>query len=425
MLKFNEDLLQFLWQYKIFKPLPFVTTKGKEIVVLKNGELNKDSGPDFFNAQIKVDDVVLVGNIEVHIKTSDWLKHKHQQDKNYDNIILHVVYEHDADLEQNKINNVEVLELKSLIAESTLATYNQLNSAKTKIACHNQLAGLNDFKFITWLERMTLERLEGKVNAIENYFKSVAGDYTQTFYFLLLRNFGFKVNSLPFELLAKNLPITILLKHSDNLLQLEALLLGTCGLLENQFEDKYILQLQNEFDYLKNKYRIIPLNKEIFKFSKLRPANFPTIRLAQFAKLVNTKPGLFIAPYDFTNYEEIVLALKINLEGYWKNHYNMDGKVTSKDLTLGLNSIENLIINTFAPFYFFYSKRTSKPEMTDLALELLNNCDFEKNTKTKLFEEKRSVLKNAADSQAAINLYDNYCSKKACLNCGVAASLLK
>ncbi|MEO6301651.1 MAG: DUF2851 family protein [Bacteroidia bacterium] len=425
MLKFNEDFLQFLWQYKIFKPLPFITISGKHISIIKNGELNKDSGPDFFNAQVKIDNIILAGNIEVHIKTSDWLKHKHQQDKNYDNIVLHVVYEHDIDLPQNTNNNVEVLELKSLIAESTLASFEQLNSSKTKIPCHNQLANINDLKFVSWLERMAIERLEGKVKLIEEYFKLVNGDYTQTFYFLLLRNFGFKVNSLPFELLAKNLPITTLLKHSDNLLQLEALLLGTSGLLDNQFEDKYILQLQNEFDYLKNKYRIIPLNKEVFKFSKLRPANFPTIRLSQFARLINSKPGLFIAPYDFSNYEEIILALKINLDGYWKNHYNMDGNVTSKDLTLGLTSIENLIINTFAPFYFFYSKRTGKEEMGDLAIELLNKCDFEQNVKTKLFSEQKANLKTAADSQATINLYDNYCSKKACLKCGVAASLLK
>lgn len=425
MLKFNEDLLQFLWQYKLLLPLPLITTSGKEIFILKNGELNKDSGPDFFNAQIKIDEVVLVGNVEIHLKTSDWLKHKHQQDKNYDTIILHVVYEHDIDLAQNQTNNVEVLEVKKLIAESTIETYNQLNSSKDKIPCSNQLATVNDIKFIAWLERMTIERLEGKIKLIENYFKSVNGDYTQTFYFMLLRNFGFKVNSLPFELLAKNLPITTLLKHSDNLLQLEALLLGTSGLLEDQFEDKYILQLQNEFDYLKNKYRIIPLNKEIFKFSKLRPANFPTIRLAQFARLINSKPGLFIAPYDFSNYEEIVLVLKINLDGYWKNHYNMDGNLTSKDLTLGVTSIENLIINTFAPFYFFYSKRTGKEEMGDLAIELLNKCDFEQNTKTKLFLDKKAILKTAADSQATINLFDNYCTKKACLKCGVAASLLK
>ncbi len=425
MLKFNEELLQFLWQHKLLKPLPLITVSGKEIFILKNGELNKDSGPDFFNAQIKIENVTLVGNIEVHIKTSDWLKHKHQQDKNYDTIILHVVYEHDTDLAQNQNNNVEVLELKNLIAENTIESYTKLSTSKEKIPCSNQLATLNDLKFISWLQRMTIERLEGKVKLIEEHFKSVNGDYTQTFYVMLLRNFGFKVNNLPFELLSKNLTITTLLKHSDNLLQLEALLLGTSGLLNDQFEDKYIRQLQNEFDYLKNKYQIIPLNKEVFKFSKLRPANFPTIRLAQFARLINSKPGLFIAPYDFSNYEEIVLALKINLDGYWKNHYNMDGNVTLKDLTLGLTSIENLIINTFAPFYFFYSKRTGKEEMNDLAIELLNKCDFEQNIKTKLFLNKKAVLKTAADSQGTIHLFDNYCTKKACLKCGVAASLLK
>ncbi|MDO9000141.1 MAG: DUF2851 family protein [Bacteroidota bacterium] len=425
MPKFNEELLQFLWQHKILKPLPFITTSGKEITVIKNGELNKDSGPDFFNAQIRVGEIVLVGNIEIHIKTSDWLKHKHQQDKNYDNIILHVVYEHDVDLAQNKMNNVEVLELKNLISESTLSSYNQLYTSKTKIPCHNQLGTIDDFKFITWLERMTIERLERKVNAIEEYFNSVNSDYTQTFYFLLLRNFGFNVNSLPFEMIAKNLPITILLQHADNLLQLEALLLGVSGLLENQFEDKYIRQLQNEFDYLKNKYKIIPLSKEIFKFSKLRPANFPTIRLAQFARLIHTNSNLFIAPCDFSNYNEVFKALTINLDGYWKNHYSMDGKLTTKDLTLGLTSIENLIINTFAPFYFFYSRKTGKDEIGDIAIELLNNCAFEQNAKTKLFVEKKMVLKSSADSQATINLYDNYCSKKLCLKCGVATFLLK
>lgn len=425
MLRFNEELLQFLWQHKLLKPLPLITVSGKEITIVKNGELNKDSGPDFFNAQIKIENVTLVGNIEIHIKTSDWLKHKHQKDKSYDTIILHVVYEHDTDLAQNKNNNVEVLELKNLIAENTIESYTKLSTSKEKIPCSNQLATLNDLKFISWLQRMTIERLEGKVKLIEEHFKSVNGDYTQTFYVMLLRNFGFKVNNLPFELLSKNLPITTLLKHSDNLLQLEALLLGTSGLLNDQFEDKYIRQLQNEFDYLKNKYQIIPLNKEVFKFSKLRPANFPTIRLAQFARLINSKPGLFIAPYDFSNYEEIVLAFKINLDGYWKNHYNIDGNVTSKDLTLGLTSIENLIINTFAPFYFFYSKRTGKEEMNDLAIELLNKCDFEQNIKTRLFLNKKAVLKTAADSQGTIHLFDNYCTKKACLKCSVAASLLK
>jgi hypothetical protein len=208
-------------------------------------------------------------------------------------------------------------------------------------------------------------------------------------------------------------------------MQLEALLLGISGLLSNQFKDGYILQLQKEYDYLKHKYGLIELKKELFKFSKLRPANFPTVRLVQFARLINTKPSLFVAPYDFLNYEEILMALKINLEGYWKNHYIMDGNVTSKDLSIGLTSKENLIINTFAPFYFFYSKKTGKDDFGNFAIELLNKCDLEENSKIKLFNEKKIVLKNSANSQALINLYDNYCSKKKCLNCAVTSQILK
>ena len=425
MLKFSEDFLQFIWQNKILKPLPLITVNGKEISIIKYGELNKNSGPDFFNAQLRIDNVILVGNIEIHIKTSNWLKHKHQHDKNYDNIILHVVYEHDTDLAQNINNNVEVLELKKLIPELTFENYKTLNNSKTKLPCHGQLHKCDDFKFLSWLERMTVERLEEKLKLIESNFQLFNGDYTQTFYFLLLRNFGFKVNGLPFELLAKNLPLNILIKHADNLMQLEALLLGVSGLLSNKYKDEYILQLQNEYDFLKHKYSLTELKKELFKFSKLRPANFPTLRLAQFAKLINTKPSIFMAPYDFLNHEEILMALKVNLEGYWRNHYNIDGNVSSKDLTIGFSSKENLIINTFAPFYFFYSKKTGKDDFGNLAIQLLSNCDLEQNNKIKLFDVKKSILKNSANSQALINLYDNYCSKKNCLNCAVTSQILK
>ena len=425
MLKFSEDFLQFIWQNKILKPLPLITVNGKEISIIKYGELNKNSGPDFFNAQLRIDNVILVGNIEIHIKTSNWLKHKHQHDKNYDNIILHVVYEHDTDLAQNINNNVEVLELKKLIPELTFENYKTLNNSKTKLPCHGQLHKCDDFKFLSWLERMTVERLEEKLKLIESNFQLFNGDYTQTFYFLLLRNFGFKVNGLPFELLAKNLPLNILIKHADNLMQLEALLLGVSGLLSNKFKDEYILQLQNEYEFLKHKYGLTELKKELFKFSKLRPANFPTLRLAQFAKLINTKPSIFMAPYDFLNHEEILMALKMNLEGYWRNHYNIDGNVSSKDLTIGFSSKENLIINTFAPFYFFYSKKTGKDDFGNLAIQLLSKCDLEQNNKIKLFDVKKSILKNSANSQALINLYDNYCSKKNCLNCAVTSQILK
>jgi len=425
MLKFNEELLQFIWRYKLLKPIPLIAKSGNEIVVLKPGELNLDAGPDFFNAQIRINNLILAGNIEIHIKTSDWLKHNHQQNKSYDTIILHAVYEHDVVLDQNINNNVEILELKNLIDEKTIETYNQLVTTKIKLPCASQLKNINDLKFVSWIERMTIERLEEKVKRIENYFLVYGGDYTQTFYTCLLRNFGFKVNAIPFELLAKQLPVHLLLKHADNLLQLEALLLGVSGLLENQFEDKYIQNLQNEFEYLKTKYKLTPLKKEIFKFSKLRPANFPNVRLAQFAALIHYNKELFISPQNTTNFDSLMKVLKIKLEGYWKNHYKIDGKASDKDLSFGEASAEILIINTFAPFFFFYSKKLSKPDYTNATLELLNTCKMESNTKTKLFNARKKDLTNAAASQAIINLYDNYCVSRKCLHCGIAAAILR
>lgn len=424
MLSFNEDLLQFIWRHKLLKPLPLITRSGNEVTVLRSGDLNVDSGPDFFNAQIKINDLILAGNIEIHLKTSDWLRHNHQRDKSYDNIILHVVYEHDVELEQNKDNNVEVLELKNLIDKQTLTTYSDLISTKDKLPCHKQIKDVNELKFFSWMERMTIERLEEKVKRIEHLFFANAGDYTQTFFILLLRNFGFKVNALPFELIATQLPATILLKHADNLLQLEALLLGMSGLLEEVYEDKYIQTLQNEFEHLKNKYGLIPLKKELFKFSKMRPANFPNLRLAQMAMLVHTHPSIFTQPQNHTDYEMLLSALQFGLDGYWKNHYKIGGRQLEKDLSLGKTSAENVIINTFAPFFFFYSKKLMKPEYSDFAITLLNACAMEANAKTRLFVAKKGVLVSAADSQAIINLYDKYCTQRKCLKCGIAAAIL-
>ena len=424
MLNFNEELLQFIWRYKLLKPLPLITKSGNELTILKTGELNLDAGPDFFNAQIKINGITLVGNIEIHIKTSDWLKHNHQKDKSYDTIILHAVYEHDTELPQNTNNNVEVLELKNVIDEKTLKVYEHLATTKAKLPCATQLKEVNEIKFISWMERMTIERLEEKVKRIEHLFQFYSGDYTQTFFATLLRSFGFKVNAVPFELLAKQLPVQILLKHADNLLQLEALLLGVSGLLENQFEDKYVQALQNEFEHLKNKYNLIPLGKEIFKYSKLRPANFPNVRLLQLAQLIYTNKEIFLAPQNKKNYKDLMKALQIKSEGYLKHHYKLGGKETVKEISFGEASAESVIINAFAPFFFFYSKKLNKPEYTDASVELLTHCKIESNAKTKLFSSRKINLTNAAASQGIINLHDNYCVSRKCLKCGIAAAIL-
>jgi hypothetical protein len=425
MLRFREDLLQFIWKNRLFKPIPMISTKGLEIQIVKPGVHNRDSGPDFFNAHIKVSGLELAGNIELHLKTSDWLKHRHQNDRNYDNIILHAVYEHDLELDQNTFNNVEVLELKPLIAQETLETYNTIYRTENKLPCSGLLSKVDDFKCNNWLERMRIERLEEKIKKTNLLLESSGGDYTQTFYTLFLRNYGFKVNSVPFELLAGQLPLALLLKHSDDLEQLEALLLGMAGMLDEQFSEQYLCRLQNEFTFLKKKYGLVPLKKELFKYSKLRPANFPNLRLMQFAALVHNKPELFSGPHLFKDFKQLKAALQTKLKSYWENHYTLGGDTHSKKMNLGADSIEILIINTFVPFLFFYAKQTSRIEFADASFELLKNCRFENNSKTRLFSERKSLFENAGQSQGIIHLYDHYCSKKLCLQCGIAASFLK
>jgi hypothetical protein len=420
----KEDLLQFAWQHKLLKPGPLYSISGKEISIIKQGELNRDSGPDFFNARIRVNNIILAGNIEVHVKTSDWLKHNHQTDKSYDNIILHLVYQNDAEIEQNTEYNVEVVELKKLLPEHLLKGYQSLINSGQRLACNAQLAAVNEITFTSWMQRMLIERMETKIAWIEKLFESFEGNYAQTFYTVLLRNFGFKVNALPFEILSKHLPVNLLVKHSDNLLQLEALLLGTAGLLDKQFEHPYVLNLQNEFSYLKNKYQIIPMSGELFKFSRLRPANFPTLRLAQFAQLIHFRPQLIQSPQAYMNAKHLIKLLDIQPANYWQHHYNLNGSKNERSLCFGKNSKENIVINTFAVFFFFYSRKTGLEEFRDLSLVLLEECSFEQNTKTKLFSEKKQLLKSAADSQAAIHLHDNYCVKKNCLRCGIAAAVL-
>lgn len=421
----NEDLLQFVWQHKLLKPLPIISTSGKPIEILKYGELNRDSGADFFNAKIKVNDLTLAGNIEIHVNSSDWLKHNHQQDRTYDNIILHAVYKADKAIPQNNEHNVEVVELKDLIDETILENYTKLAQSKSEIPCNKQLDSVNESKALTWVNRMAIERLEHKMEVIEGVFTSFSSDFTQTFYSILLKNFGFKVNSLPFELLATYLPVHILLKHIHNQKQVEALVLGTAGMLEDFFEDKYIQNLQSEFEFLKNKYQLAVLNKNIFKYSRLRPSNFPGLRLAQFTQLIYNNPTLLTHPQDLKSVKEIKTALDFKLDGYWKNHYKPDGDKTETDLKLGQSSIENILVNTFSYFFFFYGKKLNKAFYENLALELLEEVSFEANSKTKLFSKLNCGKRSALMSQGFIHLHDQYCKKRQCLNCGIGSAILQ
>jgi hypothetical protein len=426
MREMREELLQFAWQHRMWRASEYKSTKNKTIKILKVGELNRNSGPDFFNAHIEVDGVLLVGNVEIHIRTSDWKKHGHESDSAYDRIILHAVYEHDVELDQNNLNNVEVLELKELLPEFLSEGHRELDLSKNKLPCAPHLKEVDESVFLFWLERMMVERLEQKFIFTEELFRSFHLDLQQTFYSLLLRNFGFKVNSFPFELLSRQLPFKILFLHQNSILQLESLLLGTSGYLDEVLDHPYLKQLQNEFEYLRNKYKIVPLQKELFKFSRLRPANFPTLRLAQFAKLFHSSPLLFSDPLSFTEFEEISNALrKVKDEGFWKDHFSLETSKRKTSAGLGEDSIQNLMINTFSNFHFFYSKKFGKQNSADVALGLLEKCPAETNSIVKLYSSKKEQITSGSQSQALLHLQTHYCSAKKCLSCGIGVSVLK
>jgi hypothetical protein len=420
----KEELLHFIWNYKLLKPRELTSVTGARLKIFHQGELNKDAGPDFFNAKIEVDGITLAGNIEIHVNSSDWTRHKHENDTAYNNLILHVVYKYDKAIEQNTKHNVEVLELKNYLDPKVIKKYNSLISSSFALPCSKEIKTIETLKLQNWLQRMLVERLESKTDYVKHLFSATQNDFAQTFYLLLARNFGFKVNAEPFELLAKHLPLNILLKHSGNLFQLEALLYGCAGFLNRSYKTKYLQQLQNEFEFLKNKYKLKEQDVSLWKFLRLRPANFPTVRLWQFAMLIHKCPELFTSPENFTTVETLSKAISHPHEGYFAEHYKLDGPAVRKLKGIGKNSVENIIINTMAPFLFFYGQQTGKDQFIEAAVECFENLPFEDNLKTRNFVKGGLKFENAAESQGLIQLFDNYCKNMRCLECGVASHLL-
>lgn len=421
----NEALLHTIWKYKLLGQTQFIGSKQEVIEVVSIGEHNQDSGPDFFNSKIKINGLMLVGNVEIHINTSDWLKHNHQQNKAYDNLVLHVVYEHDKELAQNETFNVSVLELKNYIKPSLLEQYNQLQLSKQAIACGKSITTVSDIVWKSWLDRLAVTRIEQKTEYIEHLFEFSKHNHEDALYILLCRNFGFKINNEAFELLGKSLSFSTLKKYADNALQIESLLFGVAGFLNELFEDKYPKQLQNEFEFLKHKHHLISIRKENWKFSKTRPVNFPTIRIAQLANLISKQQSLYHLLEQKPDLKTIKSFFYIAPNDYWKTHFKFDVEAEESSKPLGETALNSIIINTIVPYLFFMSKHNLHNDYIDYALDLLSQLPSEINTKTKEFTNLGVITQNALESQAQIQLFDSYCSKKVCLKCNVAEFLLK
>lgn len=421
----NEALLHTIWKFKLLGRSTFTGTRNESIEIVSIGEHNHDSGPDFFNAKVMIDNQLLAGNVEIHVKTSDWLKHHHQDDKAYNKLVLHVVYEHDVELEQNTGYNVSVLELKHSIKPSLLKEYARMQHSRNPVPCGRSIATVPPVVWVSWIDRLAVSRMESKTAYIEHLFQHAKQNYEDTLYLLLCRNFGFKINNDAFELLGKTVSYALIKKYADQPVRIEALLYGCAGFLDELFEDEYPKLLQNEFEFLKHKHHLIPLKKESWKFSKTRPANFPTIRIAQLAHLLCKQTSLFHLLESKPEIESLEYFFSAGTHNYWKTHYRFDVATEESEKRLGDVAFHSLIINTVVPFLFFMSRHLEKQDLTEYALDLLASLPAEKNTKTNEFAKLGIKTHNALESQAQIQLYDTFCSKKACIHCHVAEHLLK
>lgn len=327
----TERLLQYIWQFQYFNCNSLRTVEGDALQIIYPGKLNTNQGPDFLQGNIKVADTTWAGNVELHLKSSDWIAHKHSGDKNYNNIILHVVWKDDADLGLP----FPVLELQSRISNFLLNRYEELMMATTFIPCEKSIGQVNDLTWKSWKDRLLVERLQHKSAAIFLHLASNNNHWEETFWWLLAKNFGIKVNSDAFEKIAKSLPLNILARHKNNIHQLEALLFGQAGLLENEFKDAYPIMLQKEYLFYKSKYALEPIEGQLF-FLRMRPANFPSIRLAQLAMLIHKSVNLFSTVKTATNLQEIKKLLNVTANDYWHYHYVFDEVTTFKEKNTGI-----------------------------------------------------------------------------------------
>ncbi|KQN36107.1 hypothetical protein ASE92_08195 [Pedobacter sp. Leaf41] len=425
-MNFPEDFLHYVWQFRSFDNNDLKTADGENLKIIHQGFLNRNAGPDFSNSKIQLGETTWAGNIEIHIKASDWLKHNHQTDASYDNVILHVVYENDVEIKRMDGSVLPVLELKNRIADELIEKYENLFLTLTDFPCIAQIKTVDKLIVDSFLSRTLIERFEQKTHAVIETLNELNGNWDETFYRFMARNFGFKVNSLPFELFAKAIPQQIYSKHKDNPLLIEALVFGSAGFLNDNFKEEYPARLKREFLFLQKKYKIQPIEVSIWKFMRMRPQNFPTIRLAQFAALVVKANHLFSKVMAISGVAELRrLFENLPVNDYWKTHYHFKKETEAVSIQIGKTSIDNILLNTVALFLFAYGKHTATQTYVSRAIKLLESLPSEQNAITEKFTAAGVVIENAFASQGILQLKKQYCDQKKCLSCGIGIKILK
>jgi hypothetical protein len=419
----KEELLHAAWQFGLFDKHSLFTDEGEEVEILNPGIYNKNSGPDFFNGRIRLGGLQLAGNIEIHVKGDDWYAHGHQTDPAYENVVLHVVWEKGKPSKCGA-RSIPTVSIKDKVWPSAIENFNELMGSLGRIPCERRIHTIPDTLVRMWVARMTAERMEQKAENARQLVADLKFSPEQTFFILLAGNFGFHINREPFEEMAKGLDTKLFAKHKNSQFQIEALLFGRAGLLERDFTDAYPSELQKEFSFLRMKYNISPMNPASWKFGRTRPANFPTIRMAQLAALIFKSKFLMSAILEIESATALRQLFKAETSPYWESRYDFDKSSKKTNKSLSENSIDLLMVNTVAPFLFFSGVRSGEEGLKEKAFSILESVKPENNHITTIWREVGFSPRCAADSQGMIHLFRMYCAERLCLNCGIGNKLL-
>lgn len=418
-----EQLLHYVWKHKIFPLKELKTTTGQQVEVIDTGLANTDAGPDFFNAKLKLDGVLWIGNIEIHERSSDWFKHGHHADAGYNSVILHIASEIDTEISRS--NGERIPQIQLICPEAVRTNYKELLETDSYPPCYRIIPSLPPFTAHSWMTALQMERFEQKATLLNERLKRCQGNWEDAFFITLARNFGFGLNGDAFETWAHRLPFRAVDKHQNDLFQIEAIFFGQAGILEDSDGDGYYLRLKKEYTYLQHKFGLIPMDASLWRFLRLRPANFPHIRIAQLACLYHRAYGLLSRIMETETLQGVRDILKGGTSEYWLTHYTFGGSSPSRPKTLSNTSLDLLIINTVVTFLYAYGLHKGNRVLCARAGSFLEELKAENNYITRMWEQCGMKASNAADSQALIQLKKEYCDKKKCLYCRIGYEYLK
>ncbi|MTG98790.1 MULTISPECIES: DUF2851 family protein [Myroides] len=425
----KESFLHYLWANQLFNQDTLLTDSNELLSIISPGDCTGLDGPDFFNARICIGNQEWAGNVEIHLKASDWFCHNHEKDVRYDSIILHVVWENDMPIYRVNGSLIPTLELKGKVSGELLLRYEELMLPKQYLYCEDKLPNLDSLFLLQWKERLFFERLSAKVKPIEEFVKDKQGHWSQAFFCFLAKSFGLNANGEAFFSAFRYFPISIVHKQAYSLLQLESMFLGVVGLLDVDFDlrDEYCKSLVREWDFLKHKYTLQSLNAASLRFFQLRPPNFPSIRLVQLAAFYfHNGVSVNSLFQEQLTLQEIYLMFDVKVSDYWKTHYVVNKESKSSTKKLSKEFVDLLIVNVIVPFQFAYQfENNVQGDISEYLLDLLSQIKPERNSVVKMFESYNIPVDHAMDSQALLQLKKQYCDRKRCLECAIGKRMMK